>query len=128
MDLLNRKLNDIEQMFQYLLIELSKEVLLLIESKKNDNEQYFYDSDEKCNMEKYDYTSKWHHYLILAQDTLGGEYPDEECEDHAIFHAKQMLKMLSNELLNFPINVLENVYTHIYQHHDNRKCSLCEKE
>ena len=121
----------IEKLYKYNLTEIIKYIVVLIEGKKNQkdylNEIYNYNI-EKYNMEKYIspyYNSKWHDYLIGAQYALSGDYMDEECESHGIFHGEQMLANLTNELVNFPIDILEDIMMYIYDHIDLHKCILC---
>jgi len=126
--------NYIEQLYKYNLIEIIKYIVVLIEGKKNQqdylngiNEIYNYNI-EKYNIEKYIspyQNSKWHDYLIGAQYALSGDYVDEECESHGIFHGKKMLAYLKNELVNFPTDILEDIMIYIYDHIDLHKCILC---
>ena len=98
------QLNEIEQLYLYNLDQIKMNIINLIKEKQLDNTSYVITDDilktRITSSEPY-----WHNYLMHGQYALSGDYPDEECEEHAIsFGNTMMLKYCIDEL-----SILSNV-------------------
>ena len=116
------ELNEIEQIYYDTLEEINFKILNLIDDNKNNSNDHV-----KLIMKLINNEPEWHNYLMHAQYALSGDYPDEECIEHAISFGEQMLKGMMNSIIDLPNNTLETILIYINDHKNNHKCILCEK-
>lgn len=123
------ELNELEVVRYELMKELLDIIPQLIENIKNNIPNIHYDT-EKYTKDRLDISSTnqpyWHYFFSHGYTAMGGDYPDEESEDHAYYFGTAMFKRCEQELFNLPIDILEDIYVYINDHMTKGKCVHCE--
>ena len=122
------EMNYIEQLCLEYLMDIYIIIHKLIDNIKNNIPNII--PEERQNIQRSDLSSinepHWHYYLSNGCYALGGEYPDEESEDHAISYGSSMLNYCVDELYSLPIDLLEDVSIYINDHINIGKCIYCK--
>ena len=115
------ELNEIEQLYEYKIHIIKNTIIEKIENK---NITHVNSPLDECN--DISESETWHDYLLSAQYALSGDYPDEECVEHAIHYGSNMLNKCTNILYKMPVNMLKEIIHHIDDHILTHRCSLCK--
>ena len=123
------ELNELEVARDEQMKELLFIIPQLIENIKNNIPNIHSDTEKYIKDRLYISTKNepyWHFFFSQGETAMSGDYPDEECEDHAYSFGLNMFKRCEQELYNLPIDILEDILIYINDHMTKGKCVHCE--